>query len=75
MPREKIYAFHKKDTEILLGKLRILDEYQKGTLECYYCKDIITQDNVFGFLRINNDFVSICNKYKCSEQALREGER
>ncbi len=71
LPKEKIYTFHKKDFEKMLKDLGMFEDFEKTTLKCHFCSNKISENNLFGFLKINKKIVSICNKVECSEKAIQ----
>jgi len=67
--RRDLPAFHEKDLEKMLVRLKLWEIFSKGELKCHYCNEFITKDN-FGaiFLTKEKKIDVSCGRPDCLEK-------
>jgi hypothetical protein len=65
----KILAFHERELETILSKLKLLEKIQKGEIKCAFCGKTITQENFGALLKRGNNILIICDDPSCIEKA------
>lgn len=74
--KETFQAVHPAELESFLSRLGLLDRFNKGTIKCHWCADLITKDNFKALTRRGDRILFSCNKGTCLlSLATGEGEK
>jgi len=68
----KILAFHERELETILSKLKLLEKIQKGEIKCIICGKTITKENFGALLKKGDNILIICDDPSCIEKARSE---
>lgn len=63
--KKEINTVHERDLDNLLQRLGIKDKFDANKFKCKFCKDIITNDNIYSVLPESGGINFICNKPPC----------
>ena len=69
---QKINAVFDGDLEKILKELGIYQDTIEGNIGCFFCKDIITLDNLEYIFSNDRKIVISCNKLECKKQLTTE---
>ena len=61
----QLNAIHENDLNTLLGELKLSDDFEQGKIKCKFCKDIITQSNIYSILPESGMVNFVCDKAEC----------
>jgi len=61
----EIQAIHKRDLNIFLERLGILEDFKKGKLNCNFCGSTITRENIGFIFPLEGKVLISCNKIDC----------
>lgn len=77
LPKESVRAVHDQDLEKVLEGLGILNKFKRGELECKFCKNIITFENLHSIFPQSGSIKLVCDGLNCIRELsklLNEGE-
>lgn len=74
--KEKIEINGIRDSDInkFLSKYDLLDDFVSGKIGCNCCGEIITMENLGGFLVKNEKLIVLCNISECLDYGVKKYE-
>ena len=72
--KEKIEINGIRDSEIdsLLEKFSLKEQFDSGQLKCECCDNLLTKENLGGFILKNKKLLVVCNLTECIEFLTRQ---
>lgn len=67
MERIKIGAILDSEFEEFLSNNQLLDEFKNGNIQCSFCNETITLENI-AFIFYKDGYQFCCNNKKCNKQ-------
>jgi len=71
----EIDAVHEKNLKGLLESLGLLEDVEKGRINCNFCGKTITLENLQCIYPKNDEIIFCCDDVKCFEQALEDSKK
>ncbi len=70
--KKEVEAIHKHDLEVLLKSLGLLVDFQVERLKCYFCSDVIKEDNFGAVYSQQHKILFSCSKLECLAKLPKE---
>ena len=70
--REKVHAVHKRDLELVLSELGIMEQVESGRVCCAKCGKTVTLEKIQCLFMENNEVKVCCSNMDCYQQSIEE---
>lgn len=60
-----IKAIFKNDLDEFLEKNNMLDDFNNGKIRCCYCNNVVTKENLYSLIPVDDCLKMCCNNAKC----------
>jgi len=75
--RQELNAVFDDDLLPMLEQLGLLTKFNNGKINCKFCRDVITEENLASLLKQSGEIKFICDKQECLQKIymlIRLGE-
>jgi hypothetical protein len=66
-----IDAVHSDDLDHLLDKLGLLNDYKSGQIKCKFCRNPITEDNIYSVIKDSGSYKLVCDRADCVKALMQ----
>ena len=64
-------AVHVDDLENLLNKVGLLDKLNSGQLKCKFCRNIVSEDDIYSVIKDSGQHKVVCERANCVSQLMQ----
>ena len=69
---DELKAVYSSDLDLFLTALGKREQFDKSAIHCIYCKSVISTENLYAFIPVDNDVQVCCNRPECIATLVEE---